>query len=80
VLVSAFVGDIQAQVAFDRHPPAATTLIKLADGFDFPVGDAEAQGYYKARGFCPNGHPGEDWDGLGGGNSDLDDRASPLVY
>jgi murein DD-endopeptidase MepM/ murein hydrolase activator NlpD len=46
---------------------------KLADGFDFPVGKPEAQGYYKARGFRSHGHLGEDWDGVGGGDTDLGD-------
>lgn len=44
---------------------------QLADGFDFPVGKPNGAGYYKARGFYPNGHLGEDWNGRGGGNSDL---------
>ncbi len=42
-----------------------------ADGFDFPVGKPDAAGYYKARGFQPYGHLGEDWNGRGGGNTDL---------
>ena len=50
-----------------------TAFTKLADGFDFPVGKPDAQGYYKARGFQSQGHPGEDWDGSGGGNTDLGD-------
>ncbi len=45
----------------------------MADGFDFPVGKPEAKGYYKARGFRSNGHLGEDWDGVGGGDTDLGD-------
>ncbi len=45
----------------------------LADGFDFPVGAGEATGYYKARGYHPNGHLGEDWNGSRGGDSDLGD-------
>jgi hypothetical protein len=36
-----------------------TAFTKLADGFDFPVGIPDGQGYYKARGFRPNGHLGE---------------------
>ncbi len=44
---------------------------RIADGFDFPVGKPNAEGYYKARGFRPNGHLGEDWNGVGGGNTDL---------
>ena len=50
-----------------------TAFTKLADGFDFPVGKPEAEGYYKARGFRTNGHMGEDWDGIGGGDTDLGD-------
>jgi len=58
-------------------PPVAlstkTAFIKLADGFDLPVGRPDARGYYKARGFLSHGHLGEDWDGIGGGNTDLGD-------
>jgi murein DD-endopeptidase MepM/ murein hydrolase activator NlpD len=50
-----------------------TAFIKLADGFDFPVGKPDAQGYYKAQGFRPHHHLGEDWDGIGGGDTDLGD-------
>ncbi len=51
----------------------ATARCALADGFDFPVGKPNAAGYRKARGFSPNGHLGEDWNGDGGGDSDLGD-------
>ncbi len=56
-------------------PVSAADTIRclLADGFDFPVGKPNADGYYKYRGFWPNGHLGEDWNGKGGGNSDLGD-------
>jgi hypothetical protein len=47
--------------------------LPLAAGFDFPVGKPDSSGYYKARGFWPNGHMGEDWNGKGGGNTDLGD-------
>ncbi|WP_435693364.1 murein hydrolase activator EnvC family protein [Rubritalea sp.] len=49
--------------------------VELADGFDFPVGKPNAEGYYKARGLrlrSPR-HFGEDWNGKGGGDSDLHD-------
>ncbi|MFK7850151.1 MAG: M23 family metallopeptidase [Akkermansiaceae bacterium] len=49
--------------------------VKISDGFDFPVGKPNAAGYYKARGLrlrSPT-HFGEDWNGRGGGNSDLRD-------
>lgn len=52
---------------------ADTVRCLLADGFDFPVGKPNADGYYKYRGFWPNGHLGEDWNGKGGGDSDLGD-------
>ena len=50
-----------------------TGFTRIADGFDFPVGKPEAEGYYKARGFRPGGHVGEDWDGVRGGDTDLGD-------
>jgi len=52
---------------------AETAFTKLANGFDFPVGTPDAQGYYKARGFRSHGHLGEDWDGVRGGDTDLGD-------
>ncbi len=50
-----------------------TTRCRLADGFDHAVGKPDAKGYHKARGFSPNGHMGEDWNGDGGGDTDLGD-------
>ena len=44
--------------------------VRVADGFDHPVGKPNAEGYYMARGFLSY-HPGEDWNGVKGGNSDL---------
>ena len=44
----------------------------VADGFDFPVGFPNAEGYYRARGLFV-GHWGEDWNGTGKGNTDLGD-------
>ncbi|HYF37615.1 MAG TPA: M23 family metallopeptidase [Prosthecobacter sp.] len=54
-------------------PAGAADSIRclLADGFDFPVGKPNGDSYYKARGYWPNGHLGEDWNGRGGGDSDL---------
>ncbi len=43
------------------------------DGFDFPVGRPDAEHYYKAQNFKDNNHLGEDWNGKGGGNTDLGD-------
>jgi murein DD-endopeptidase MepM/ murein hydrolase activator NlpD len=50
-----------------------TAFVRLADGFDMPVGKPDAHGYYRARGFRAHGHLGEDWDGVGGGDTDLGD-------
>jgi len=70
---------------FDNY---LNTDLPPADGFDFPVGDANASGPYKdvatgieyrgwriATHFAENYelgiHTGEDWNGNGGGNTDL---------
>ena len=47
-------------------------MVPLADGFDYPVGKPDGEGYYKSRGLRLNmpRHMGEDWNGNGGGNSD----------
>ena len=50
------------------QPDQART--RVADGFDLPVGKPDGEGYYTSRGFHAY-HPGEDWNGLKGGNSDL---------
>ena len=57
------------------QPADGAVKVNVADGFDFPVGKPDAAGYYKAR--ClrlrsPR-HFGEDWNGRGGGDSDLGD-------
>lgn len=50
-----------------------TCRCRLADGFDHAVGKPDSKGYHKARGFFPNGHLGEDWNGNSGGDTDLGD-------
>lgn len=65
---------VQRAVGADRVEPAPL----LADGFDFPVGFGDAAGYYKARGFSLGKHPGEDWDGVGGGDSDFNDAVQSI--
>ncbi|MDX2080445.1 MAG: M23 family metallopeptidase [Terrimicrobiaceae bacterium] len=57
-------------VALVAAPTPTQTRTRVADGFDFPVGKPDAEGYYMSRGFLRY-HPGEDWNGLGGGNTDI---------
>ncbi len=62
-------------IGFSPDTQAAGASVNLADGFDFPVGKPNADGYYKARGLRlrPPRHFGEDWNGRAGGDSDLGD-------
>ena len=55
------------------HHKIEQEIIPLINGFDFPVGKPEAKGYYNAQTFGVNLHLGDDWNGVGGGNTDLGD-------
>ena len=63
-MLTGWVDSLQAQ---------SYTTAQLADGFDYPIGIPNGHGYYVFRGFSPNGHLGEDWNGNGGGDTDLGD-------
>ncbi len=52
---------------FNSNPQFAS------QSFDFPVGKPDGRNYFKAREFGQNKHLGEDWNGIGGGNTDLGD-------
>jgi murein DD-endopeptidase MepM/ murein hydrolase activator NlpD len=52
----------------------------IADGFDYPVGKPNARGYYNAQPFGKNTHLGDDWNGLGGGDSDLGDPIYTVAH
>ncbi|WP_025664015.1 M23 family metallopeptidase [Aquimarina megaterium] len=45
----------------------------IASDFDYPIGKPNAEGYYNAQKFRENNHLGDDWNGIGGGNTDLGD-------
>lgn len=62
-------------MAFAQDARPKTARVPLADGFDYPVGKPDADGYYKARGLRLRSpvHYGEDWNGRGGGDTDLGD-------
>lgn len=55
------------KILFQNNPEYISTC------FDFPVGKPNAMGYYNAQKFKKNNHLGDDWNGVGGGNSDLGD-------
>ena len=59
---------------FNNHPKFQ------ADYFQFPVGPPHADGYYNAQYFGINLHLGEDWNGNGGGNSDLGDPIFSVAH
>ena len=68
-------GEACAVTMAKRTTDGKWAWVPLADGFDFPVGKPNGDGYYRSRGLrlkTPR-HMGEDWNGVGGGNSDLND-------
>lgn len=71
--ITAWLTAVSCALALDAM--AQNVQVNLADGFDFPVGKPNAEGYYKSRGLrlrAPQ-HFGEDWNGRAGGNSDIGD-------
>lgn len=53
--------------------------IIFTDGFDYPVGKPDGEGYYNAQEFGKNYHLGDDWNGVGGGNTDLGDTVYAIA-
>ncbi|TGL77948.1 M23 family metallopeptidase [Leptospira yasudae] len=49
----------EAEEFFETHPEF------ISNGFDFPVGAPNAQGYYDLQPFGKNFHLGEDWNAIG---------------
>ena len=77
-IVSAFLVVVTSLCSLLAATPCAaqnghSIRIPVTDGFDLPVGKPDGEGYYVFRGFYPNAHMGEDWNGNGGGNTDLGD-------
>ncbi|WP_230629199.1 M23 family metallopeptidase [Methanosarcina barkeri] len=67
-------------IAISNAVNAGQSSIPVSDGFDFPVGIPNGDGYNHVYGWDfldytteKVYHPGEDWNGNGGGNSDLGD-------
>ncbi|WP_340156011.1 M23 family metallopeptidase [uncultured Winogradskyella sp.] len=64
-------------IEIEQQKDYKTLILKdttfISEGFDFPVGKPNAKGYYNAQKFQENNHLGDDWNGVGGGDSDLGD-------
>ena len=58
--------------SFAATPTPRFAVVPMADRFEPPVGQ-NGKPYYKSRSVQVNGHLGEDWNGVGGGNTDLGD-------
>lgn len=64
---------VSAGVIVTHDRSTAETYLPSCDGFDFPVGAPDAEGYYDAQPFGVNDHLGNDWNGNGGADTDLGD-------
>ena len=72
VLVS-FTFIISAKTVIKAEEDANFKKEYEADYFDLPVGKPVGKGYYNAQKFGENNHLGDDWNGLGGGDTDYGD-------
>ena len=73
--VAVVTGVIRGWIGSDG-PPVATAE---CGGFDLPVGPPDASGYYDAQPFGINDHLGNDWNGNGGGDTDLGDPVHAIA-
>jgi murein DD-endopeptidase MepM/ murein hydrolase activator NlpD len=68
-----FVGAALGLIVVLAQADPSAALTRLADGFDYPVGKPNSEGYRVSRGFTSHGHLGEDWVGQGGSGTDFRD-------
>lgn len=63
----------------EAYTPAPEIDTLWATRFEFPVGPPDGKGYYNAQVFGKNNHLGDDWNGVGGGNTDLGDTVYAIA-
>jgi murein DD-endopeptidase MepM/ murein hydrolase activator NlpD len=73
VAVVVAVAVVVVGTATDPTPARRPVAGARCDGFDLPVGPPDGRGYYNAQPFGANTHLGDDWNGVGGGDTDLGD-------
>ncbi|HEU5056492.1 MAG TPA: M23 family metallopeptidase [Kofleriaceae bacterium] len=69
-MVAGIAGD---ELCAAKRPSRWLERCPRAGSFGFPVGGGTATGYYNAQPFGENTHLGDDWNGNGGGDTDLGD-------
>jgi len=80
LILATFAAVALACSMLSPHPRDARPLRRFAScGLDFPVGPPDAVGYYDAQPFGENDHLGSDWNGNGGGDSDLGDPVHAIA-
>ncbi len=70
---------VLVSILFTQAQAVDHEKIPFADGFDLPVGKPNGEGYYLSRGIKGR-HLGEDWNGIGGGNTDLGDPVYSVAH
>jgi len=73
VIASCGVRKSQSNNSPDQNIAFVFDSAYTATKFRNPVGNPPGKNYYDAQSFMKNTHLGEDWNGTGGGNSDLGD-------
>ena len=73
ILLSLSILSILTSPCIGEAPKVIMGEIPISEGFDFPVGKPDAKKYYNAQTFGKNNHLGDDWNGIGGGNTDYGD-------
>lgn len=71
---------IAALLPASGQAPVAQAAAVTVDGFDFPVGPPDGATWVVTQAFQENDHLGEDWNGPGGGDSDLGDPVHAIAH